>query len=160
MGEAITATGIPASDRPRTASSRRGGVAARGSIVRASLRSSVVTETATLTRFFSAICFKMAMSRSTNDADRMIAGIEHLQKLPSDPPFLLNRLIRIRVRAYGDDTRFVIGFGQFPFQQLCGVRFGKQPAFEIEPGRKTHESVGRPRKTIDAAVFAAAIRID
>ena len=50
MGAVMTATGTPASLSALMASSRRGGVAARGSILRATRRSSVVTEIATLTR--------------------------------------------------------------------------------------------------------------
>ncbi len=47
-GATITVVGIPASDNFRSASSRRGGVEARGSMVRANLGSSVVTEIATV----------------------------------------------------------------------------------------------------------------
>ena len=48
IGATITVVGTPASERSRSAPSRRSGVAARGSIARASLRSSVVTDSATL----------------------------------------------------------------------------------------------------------------
>lgn len=56
---------MPASDSRRMASSRRCGVDARGSSCRASLRSSVVIDSATLTSPFSAIGLRMSMSRVT-----------------------------------------------------------------------------------------------
>src|SRR5208337_4013513 len=37
---------------------------------------------------------------------------------------------------------------------------GEQLAFEVEPGRKPHVRVGRPCEAIEAAVLAAAIRVD
>ena len=55
IGATMTTVGMPASASAAIGSSRFAGVAARGSIVRASLRSSVVTESATLTSRFSAM---------------------------------------------------------------------------------------------------------
>ncbi|MNT91456.1 hypothetical protein D3C72_2325560 [compost metagenome] len=65
-GAIITPVGTPASERALIASSRLVGVEARGSMVRASLRSSVVTEIATLARPRSAIDDRMSRSRSTS----------------------------------------------------------------------------------------------
>ena len=64
-GATITLVGMPAAASVSMVASRFSGVAARGSIARASLRSSVVTEIATLTRPRSAIRPRMSMSRST-----------------------------------------------------------------------------------------------
>ncbi|MND00053.1 hypothetical protein D3C83_185430 [compost metagenome] len=58
--------GMPAADRRRSVSRRRSGVAARGSIARASLRSSVVTDSATLTRLRFAMLDRMSRSRTTS----------------------------------------------------------------------------------------------
>src|SRR5882757_6935667 len=58
--------GMPASANCRNASSRFGGVEARGSMVRASFGSSVVTDSATLARLRFAIRAKMSMSRVTS----------------------------------------------------------------------------------------------
>ncbi len=66
IGAAITPTGTPAALSSRIASSLRGGVAARGSILRAAVRSSVVTEMATLTRPRSAILARISLSRTTS----------------------------------------------------------------------------------------------
>ena len=64
-GATISPTGMPALASAAMASSRRDGVAARGSMRRASLRSSVVTEMATCARPFSAIGASRSMSRVT-----------------------------------------------------------------------------------------------
>ena len=55
---------MPASESRRIASSRRSGAAARGSIARASLRSSVVTESPAAAIPISAISPRMSASRS------------------------------------------------------------------------------------------------
>ncbi len=65
-GATITDVGTPASESCRNASSRRAGVAARGSITRASFGSSVVTDSATLARLRFAMRERMSRSRSTS----------------------------------------------------------------------------------------------
>ena len=65
-GATITEVGMPASERRRTASRRRGGVAARGSITRASFGSRLVTESATFTRLRRAMRARISMSRNTS----------------------------------------------------------------------------------------------
>ena len=65
IGATMTATGTPAALSSLMASSLRDGVAARGSILRAILRSSVVTEIATLTRPRLAMRARMSRSRVT-----------------------------------------------------------------------------------------------
>ena len=66
IGAAITDVGTPAFARWWIASSRLAGVAARGSIARASLRSRVVTDSATWARPLSAMGAMMSRSRRTN----------------------------------------------------------------------------------------------
>ncbi len=56
---------MPASDSARMASSRFDGVEARGSIKRASFRSSVVTDMPTFASPFAAIGARISMSRMT-----------------------------------------------------------------------------------------------
>ena len=63
-GATMTDAGTPACDNRRSVSSRRAGVGARGSITRASLGSSVVTESATFTSLRSAMRVRMSRSRS------------------------------------------------------------------------------------------------
>src|SRR5215216_1460163 len=65
-GASITEVGTPASDNWRNASSRRAGVAARGSITRASFGSSVVTDSATFARLRLAMRARMLISRVTS----------------------------------------------------------------------------------------------
>src|SRR5262249_33779767 len=45
-------------------------------------------------------------------------------------------------------------------KQLRRVWFHEQARFEVEPRRQTLIGVRRPRETIDAAVLAAAVRVD
>ena len=65
-GATMTVVGTPAAESCLSASSRRSGVAARGSMARASLRSSVVTDSATLTRPRVAMRDRMSTSRVTS----------------------------------------------------------------------------------------------
>ena len=75
MGAAITPAGTPASLSASIASSRFCGVGARGSIWRASPRSSVVTETKTLTRPSRAIGARRSRSRRMRfDLVTMVIG--------------------------------------------------------------------------------------
>ena len=164
-GATITEVGMPALDSCRSASSRRGGVAARGSMMRASFGSSVVTESATLTRLRLAMRARMSRSRSTSaDLVTMPTGwparSSTSRMRAHDPVAPLDRLIGIGVGADRDDARLVAGRRQFALQQLRRVRLHEQLGFEIEPGRQAEIGVGRPREAIDAAVLAAAIGID
>jgi hypothetical protein len=65
-GATITEVGTPASERRRSVSSRRSGVAARGSMARAMRASSVVTDSATLTRLRRAMRERISRSRCTS----------------------------------------------------------------------------------------------
>ena len=90
-------------------SSRRCGVAARGSSWRASSRSSVVIEMATLARFFAAIGARMSMSRCTSvDLLTMPTGwlnsLQHLEHAAGDAMLALDRLIGVGVGAERDDA--------------------------------------------------------
>ena len=90
----------------------------------------------------------------------MAGALQHFENAAHDFPLALDRLIGIGVGADRDHARFVILRRQFLFQQLRRVGFGKQFRFEIEPGRQAEIGVGRPRKTVDAAVLAAAVGVD
>ncbi len=164
-GATITVVGMPASDNCRSASSRFGGVEARGSMVRASFGSSVVTESATLARLRFAIRARMSISRVTSaDLVTMPTGmpcpLQHFENAAHDLPLALDRLIGIGVGADRDHARLVIRRRQFLFQQRRRVGLGEQLGFEIEPRRQAEEGVGRPRETVDAAVLAAPVGID
>ena len=121
-GATITEVGTPAADNCRSASSRRAGVAARGSIMRASLGSSVVTDNATLTRLRSRharqdVEIAQHQRRFGDDADRMAAALEHLEDAAHHPIFALDRLIGIGVGADRDGARLVAGCRQFALEQ-------------------------------------------
>jgi hypothetical protein len=75
-------------------------------------------------------------------------------------PLALDRLIGIGVGSDRDHARFVVRRRQFLFQKLRRVGLGEQFRFEVEPRRQAEIGVGRPREAIDAAVLAAAVRID
>ena len=134
-------------------------------MVRASFGSSVVTEIATLTRSRLAMRARMSRSRSTSaDLVTMPTGwparSNTSRMRAHDLIAPLDRLIRIGIGADGDDFRHVARRRQFALQQFRRVRLHEQLRFEIEPRRQPEIGVGRPRETIDAAVLAAAIRID
>lgn len=56
--------------------------------------------------------------------------------LHADPPFLLDRLVRVGVGADGDHPWLVAGFRQLALQEPGCIRLGEQPRLEIEPGRE------------------------
>src|SRR5690606_28255295 len=54
----------------------------------------------------------------------------------------------------------VAGAAQLFFQESRRIVFGDEARLEVEARRIPEIGMGRPREAIDAAVFAAAIRID
>ena len=72
----------------------------------------------------------------------------------------LDRLIGISDDAERDHLRLVSRCGQFAQQQFDCVVLCDQLGLEIEARRKIQIAVRRPRKTVDAAVLAAPVRID
>ena len=106
-GATITVVGMPACDSRRNVSSRRDGVAARGSMVRASSGSSVVTDSATFASLRSAMRARMSMSRSDqrrlgHDADRMAGALQHFQNAAHHLILPLDRLVWIGIGADRD----------------------------------------------------------
>ena len=77
-----------------------------------------------------------------------------------DAPLPLDRLIGIGVGADRDRARLVARRGELLLQKLRGVGLGEQLRLEIEPRRKPHIGVRRPREAVGAAVLAAAIGVD
>ena len=98
--------------------------------------------------------------RLGDDADRMAGALQHFENAAHDFVLALDRLIGIGVGADRDHARFVAGCGQFLLQQFGRVRLDQQLGFEIEPRRQAEKGVGRPREAVDAAMLAAAIRVD
>ncbi len=88
IGAIMTVTGMPAAVNFSIVSTRFDGVAARGSIFRAIIRSSVVTEIATLTRSTLShapenIGIANDERRLRDDTDGVIASLEHFEYLPA-----------------------------------------------------------------------------
>src|SRR5690606_7022597 len=74
--------------------------------------------------------------------------------------FALDRLIGIRIRAEHDRARTVAWFAKLLLEQRGGIALVEQPRLEIEAGRQIDVRVARTRVAIDAAVLAAAVRVD
>ena len=165
IGEASTATGMPAWLSAAMVSRRRSGVAARGSILRASLRSSVVTDTATAASRSAAIGARKSMSRWTSaDLVTMHRGCwnsrstSRMRRVRLE--LALGRLIGIGVGAERDRLAAIARPRQFRRQQRRRVLLDEDAALEVEAGRQAEIGVRRPREAIDAAMLAAAIGVD
>ena len=161
----MTLTGMPAAASAAIAARRRSGAAARGSMLRASSRSSVVTDRATLTRPFSRhrreeIDVAHDERRFRHDADGMIGARQHLEQRAHDPVLAFDRLVGVGIGADRDRLRLVAGGGELAFEQGRCALFHEQPQLEIEPRRKPHIGVGRTGEAVGAAVLAAAIGVD
>ena len=98
--------------------------------------------------------------RLGHDADRMAGAVEHFEDAAHHLVFALDRLIRIGVGADRDHARRIVRRRELALEQFRRVRLHEQLRLEIEPGREPHIGVGRAREAVDAAVLAAAIRID
>ena len=165
IGAVITVVGMPAADSARMVSIRFCGVAARGSIARASFRSSVVTDSATFAKPSAAMGARMSMSRVIS-ADLVTMPTGFLNSASTCKhgaryfPLALDRLIGVGVGPHRDDLRLVGGLAQFRLQKLRRIGFHQKLSLEIESRREAEISVGGPRETIDAAMLAAAIGID
>ena len=142
-----------------------GGVAARGSITRASLR----VEAGHRERDLHQIAPRHAgenvdvagdQRRLGDDADRMSGALQHFENAAHHLVAPLDRLIGIGVGADRDHARRIARRGEFALQQFRRVGLHEQLGFEIEPGREPHVGVRRPREAVDAAVLAAAVRVD
>ena len=140
IGATITAVGTPASESARSASSRVGGVAARGSILRAIRRSSVVTDSADAAE----ICARHPREdvdvadderRLGDDADRMPRPLQHLEDRPRDPPLALDRLVGIGIGAERDQLRLIARIGELARQEFGRVGLGVELGLEVETGR-------------------------
>jgi len=87
------------------------------------------------------------------------AFCQHLQRGAGQPPFLLHRLVRVGIAADVDRLHRVARLRQLRAQHFRQVGLGAQLRFEIQPRRQIQVAVRRTREAIDAAVLAAAVRI-
>jgi len=90
-----------------------------------------------------------------------MAGFEQdFEDRARDAQPALHRLVWVGVRAEHDRPAAVRGPRELGAQQRGGVGLVRQLRLEIETRREAEVRVARARVTIDAAVFAATIRID
>src|SRR6516164_345610 len=90
----------------------------------------------------------------------MVGSRQHFEDAPHDPVAPLDGLIRIGVGADSDGARAIDRVGELALERYAGVGLCEQLGLEVEPRRQAKEGVGGPREAIDAAMLAAAIRIN
>jgi hypothetical protein len=98
--------------------------------------------------------------RFGHDRDRVAKVAEHLQDRARDAEPAFYRLVGIGIAAERDRPAVVSLFPQFPGEQRRRIGLVEQAALEIEAGRQAEIGMTRPCVAIDAAVLAAAVRID
>ena len=98
--------------------------------------------------------------RLGDDADGMAESGENRQYGPRHAVRPLDRLVRVRRRTERDGARRIAGRAEFPFEQRGCIRFDEELRLEIKTRRESGEGMVRPREAVDAAVLAAAIRVD
>ena len=90
----------------------------------------------------------------------MAGAVEHFEDAAHDLIAPLDRLIRIGIGADRDRLWRIIRRRQFALKEFGRVRLHEQFGFEIEAGGEPEIGMRGPRETINAAVLAAAVRID
>ena len=85
---------------------------------------------------------------------------QHLQDAAHDLALLFNRLIGVGIGANGDDLGDIATRRQLRGQQARRIGAGDQLRFEIQPRRQAQIGMAGAGKAIDAAMFAAPIRVD
>ena len=95
-----------------------------------------------------------------DDRDRVAELAQHLEDRARDAEPALGRLIRVGVAAERDRPAGVALLAQLVAQQRRRLRLVEDAGLEIEARRQAEIGMARPRVAIDAAVLAAAIRVD
>ena len=95
-----------------------------------------------------------------DDAERVLGVGQHFDQSPGDFQLTFNRLVAIGDNAQRQGGGAVGRPGQLLAQQRRCVMLGEQLALEIQPRRKSEMGVIGTGKAIDAAVFAAPVRVD
>ncbi len=98
--------------------------------------------------------------RLGDQRERMRALGHHLDHRAGDAEPALDRLVGVGGRADVDRRRLVGAAGERFAQALRGVDLGDDLRLEVEPGREVEVAVRRPGEAVDAAVLAAAVRVD
>src|SRR6185369_15385992 len=71
-----------------------------------------------------------------------------------------DRLVAVGVGAERDRLRLVARLGERLAQELGGVGLGEQLGLEVQARRELEIGMARPGVAVDAAVLAAAVRVD
>ncbi len=95
-----------------------------------------------------------------HERERMRALGHHLDDRAGDQKLALDRLVRIGRRADVDRRRHVGARAEGSAQALGGIDLGDDSGLEVDSRRHPEVAVRRPREAVDAAVLAAAVRID
>ena len=98
--------------------------------------------------------------RLGDQREGMRAFGHHLEHRAGDAELALDRLVGVGGRADVDRARLVGPAREGLAQTLGGIDLGDDPRFEVEARRQVQVAVRRPGEAVDAAVLAAAIRID
>ena len=106
-----------------------------------------------------------SMSRSISDRlrdqpERVVRARQHFDDPARELELALDRLIRIGDDAERDHFRLVTGGASSRSSSFDRVVLRHQLRLEIEARREVQVAVRRPRKTVNAAVLAAPVRID
>ena len=95
-----------------------------------------------------------------DEADRVAEFGQDFETTARDFQTPFDGLVRIGHAAHRQDLRPPAGRGKFLPQQRGRIFLHHDLRFKIESGGKAEVLMGRPGVTINAAMFAAAIRID
>ena len=91
---------------------------------------------------------------------RMGMVAQYLDDRARDAQTPLGGLVGVGGRADVQQKRLIAGLPQGVAQALGSVDLGDDARLEVEPRRHVQVAVRRPRKTVDAAVFAAPVGVD
>src|SRR3546814_6244253 len=91
---------------------------------------------------------------------RMPEPQHHLEQTARDLQLALDRLVGIGIGAERNHRTLVARLAQLGIEQRRSIRLVKQLGLEIEARRQVEISVAGACEAVDAAVLAAAIRID
>ena len=98
--------------------------------------------------------------RFGDQRDWVTPPLHRLKNGPRDPVAPLDRLINVGDAAQHDRAWTIAGSREGALKQLHRARLDEQLRLEVEPWRQPHIGVVGPCVAIDAAMLAAAIRID
>jgi hypothetical protein len=85
---------------------------------------------------------------------------QHFDDGTGDAQLPLDRLVGVGGRADVQHQRSIVATRQRLAQLLGGVDLRDDLGLEVEPRRQVEVAVRRPCEAVDAAVFAAAVRVD